>query len=800
MVWIRGVDGSSYTNPRLGEYFGDEKPAYDLESWLHCLHPDDRARARQAWESFLRTGEGYEIRLRVRRGSDQSFRWLVVRVFSIKDASGTVTHTAGTLMDVHSLEHSIRRMEKLHDLAHSLSGALTKSEVAEIIVEKALTATGADNGFFIEVDPETNQKSFAYGREMQRYAVKPIEILVEDPEMPGYEACLTGKPLFLKSSLDILQRFPKVDVYAQGKILEGFIALPLRAEDRTIGVLCFGFTERMDFDVDFENFTVALSGQCAQAIERARVFESEVKARAELEQTQARLQLALAIAEIGLWEWNLKSKKFWSGGSYAKIFGYETLPENWDGPSFLSHVHPEDRADTTTAFEKRYGQHEETSFTRDLRIVTRQGKNAWIRAAGTITRDETGQAISSYGVVLDITSLKEIEEVLKQGKSEAEEADRAKTSFVANMSHEFRTPLTAILGFAEFLAKDTLEAGRRANYVDGIRRNGQVLLKLVEDILDLSKVEAGRVRIDLQPTNPRLIIEDVLELFRAEFAKKRIEIKVDGLSELPNLIVTDPVRFRQILVNLIGNSLKFTDQGSVQLEVKIRQIAGTDYLEACVTDTGVGISAEQAVKLFEAFGQADAGTNRKYAGTGLGLFISRGLARALGGDVELLRSARGNGSQFIVRIADLKEKHNASLRATLATSSFSDFNTAQKFKGRKVLIVEDTEDLRDFLGAFLKEAGCEIDFARDGVEAIEKASNALHDIVLMDLHMPNMDGYEATERLRADGYRIPIVAVTARNQPEDRIRCFEIGFDAFLSKPISLRDLEGTIQRLLRRK
>lgn len=662
MAWIRSVDGRTYTNHKLNEFYGNPPSSIDIDDWLSGIHPDDRDLAREKWETFSADPTEYEVLLRVRRSRDNAYRWLTIRVFAIKNEAGEMTHIAGTMNDVSALEQSVRRMEKLQRLADALSGALTQDEVARIVVEKGMLAMSADNGYFLTVSGPENQKSLVYSYDMDRYAITPFAEAAVAKDLPAAHACDTGRPVFVENSAELLSQFPKVKKYARGALLEGFVAIPLRVEKRTVGVICFGFVEKTEFDADFRNFAVALGGQCAQAVERARAFDLERSARARIEA-----------------------------------------------------------------------------------------------------------------------------------------ADRAKTSFVASMSHEFRTPLTAILGFNEFLSKESLPTDKRKSYVDGIRRNGQVLLKLVEDILDLSRVETGRIRFDLQPCSPRMIIEDVIDIFRTDVDRKKIVLKTEGLEHLPNGFVTDPVRFRQILINLIGNASKFTDTGEIQIQASMDVQPNLRCLELLIRDTGSGVADEQRDRLFLAFGQAETSGKRKVPGTGLGLFISRGLAQGLGGDIKLEESVLGQGSTFSLRIADLREKLQPTKDSSrdLASSSTAE---PLMFNGERVLVVEDTDDLRDFIGAHLADIGFEVEFAKDGQEAIEKAVGALHDIVMMDLHMPVMDGFEAVKRLRAEGYRTPIIAVTARSQPEDRVKCFEVGFDAFLSKPINLRDMEATIRRFLRRR
>ena len=385
---------------------------------------------------------------------------------------------------------------------------------------------------------------------------------------------------------------------------------------------------------------------------------------------------------------------------------------------------------------------------------------------------------------------------LEQAIRSAEAATRAKSEFLASMSHELRTPLTAILGFAE-----TLQTGDDSEHFSEetveslatIARNGEYLLSLINDILDLSKIEAGKLQIEPCEVSPFEIVDDVLQLMTVRADGKDLEVHCEISNALPESLLLDPIRVRQILVNLIGNGIKFTDAGYVQLRVSFVEIKGVPSLKFEVTDTGIGMSDEQIAHIFQPFTQADGSTTRKFGGTGLGLTISRRLARMLGGDIGVA-SAPGTGSCFTVHVSArgitpstqwlthdefLRRKQQVPLPATVAEAPTS-------IEGR-ILLAEDGPDNQRLIAFLLRKIGVEVSLVENGRDAVDAAieANPPFDLILMDMQMPVMDGYDAVRELRSRGYTGPVVALTANAMSGDRDKCVEAGCDGYASKPIA---------------
>jgi signal transduction histidine kinase/CheY-like chemotaxis protein len=390
----------------------------------------------------------------------------------------------------------------------------------------------------------------------------------------------------------------------------------------------------------------------------------------------------------------------------------------------------------------------------------------------------------------------ETTEALDVARVRAEDATRAKDSFLANMSHEIRTPMTAILGFAEQLVDPDLNDTERRIAVDVLRRNGRHLLGIVNDILDLSKIEAGQMFVERTRFSPGQLVEDVAALVRVSAEQKHLRFEVVYETTLPEQIESDPTRLRQILINLAGNAIKFTGAGRVELRVRCAAEGPTNLLQFDMIDTGSGLTPPQAHRLFRPFTQADVTTTREYGGTGLGLAISKRLAQMLGGDVTLDWSEPGKGSCF---------------RATVATGDIADVQTVDGpeirktwrkmaketpwrpspdcLQNRHVLLAEDGPDNQRLIARFIRGAGGAVTVVENGALAIQAVLEAQQqglafDAILMDMQMPVLDGYQATERLRRRGYEGPIIALTAHAMTGDREKCLRVGCNEFLTKPL----------------
>ncbi len=441
----------------------------------------------------------------------------------------------------------------------------------------------------------------------------------------------------------------------------------------------------------------------------------------------------------------------------------------------------------------------------ELEHLRKDGVVTWVEVIVSRVCDESGKVIAFQGVSRDITERRRMADELRAAKETAEASNRAKSEFLANMSHEIRTPMTAILGFADLLMTPDLSRDEQHEFLETIQRNGKALLQLIGDILDLSKIEANRVVAEKSDCSLRQIVNDIVSMVRVRAEEKGLKLEVDYSFPLPEKIQTDTLRLRQILVNLLGNAVKFTERGTVRITVHcLRNDDGTGQMQFAISDSGAGIPADKMRDLFQPFMQVDASVTRRFGGTGLGLAISKRLAKALGGDIEVA-SELGKGSTFTLTIdaGSLERVCMQQLPKAASAGGEERLSNEQEppLHGR-LLLAEDAADNQALIRHILRQMNLEVEVAENGQVACNMAETSQsegkpYDLILMDIQMPQMSGYEATRWLRAHDWRGPIVAMTAYAMSGDRQKCLEAGCDDYLAKPATRSELQRVLVRHL---
>ncbi len=413
--------------------------------------------------------------------------------------------------------------------------------------------------------------------------------------------------------------------------------------------------------------------------------------------------------------------------------------------------------------------------------------------------DEIARLAASFNAM--VRRIKELVESVRQAAERAEEANRLKTSFLANMSHEIRTPMNAILGYA-YLLRDRLDVDEEAREdLACIERSGSHLLTLINDILDISKIESEQLQVERIPCSPSAILDDVLLVMAPPAREKGIEVSAVCDALVPKEILSDPTRIRQALINLIGNAVKFTEKGSVKVRLRSDGPEGGPWrIEFRIQDTGIGIPEDKIGQLFKPFMQVDPSATRKYGGTGLGLSISYRLAQLLGGDLAFERTPNA-GSVFTLSIRGEAPSSPSRPEEPARSAGVDNKRSVEAappavVRGR-ILVVEDSEESRALLRRMLEAGGASVEVAGDGAVALQRCSLVRFDLVLMDLQMPVMNGFQALAGLHRIGVQSPVVALTAHAMKGDRERCLEAGFSAYLPKPVTAPDLLTTVSSLL---
>ena len=564
--------------------------------------------------------------------------------------------------------------------------------------------------------------------------------------------------------------------------------------------------------------------------EASEESHSRLMAEEALGLTEDRLQLALDAAGLASWQWDIPAELIYTSARFGQMLegttsamsSIDSQDLHWLPRELLGMVLPEDAPVLRSAIIRALKKQEEI-FEAEFRLSAPSGL-IWIECTGkVVARDMLGRAERMIGINRNITRRKQSEQAMRQAQEQAIAANRAKDEFLAHISHEIRTPHNGVIGMNNLLAQTQLAAEQR-KYVDLVASSGRALLALVNDVLDYSRNEAGamvleQVRFPLK----RWLWEAVMPL-QISAQAKGLDLQLHAAPDLPKDMVGDPGRMRQIITNLVSNAIKFTERGSVQVTMTVQD----QQLLMSVADTGIGIAPEKQQAIFEAFVQADSSTSRRYGGTGLGLAISMQLAQAMGGQITL-HSQQGQGSRFDVSIpfaheasgsqdflstqlgsgplgsTQLQDMQSLDMNSLPpiehAAYSHRESATNLPFVGQCALVTDDHEVNRLLARKLLEQLGFEVTLAADGMKAVEAVLAKKFDVILMDIQMPLMNGWQATHELRqweqqAKKIRVPIIALSAHASAADREQAFAIGMDGYLSKPLTPEALAAALRSM----
>ncbi len=735
-IFETDADGScTYMNARWQEIYGLDATEARGDGWARSIHPDDREKVAGEWDRATRFGHEFRMIFRVRRGNG-SIRHVSVRSRPVATADSPRAGYVGSSEDV----------------TDQLQARADRDSLFELSADP-LCIMGAD-GFLKQINPAW---SHILGWSEEELLSTPWLDLVHPDDREETAA--------METALQVGHSIKEFETRFQCKN---------------------GLHRRFSWSA------TPLSEQ-HQVVAYFRDVTERYEAERRLRESRAGLKEAQRLAQLGSWSWKIEGDKVtWNEELYGIFRRDPKLPE----PSYaeLATIHS---AESWQRLESAIADaiSEGTPYSLDLEIIRGDGTRAMITGRGEPDRDPTGRIVGLHGTVQDITARKEIEAELRRAKEVADNANRAKSEFLAVMSHEIRTPMNGVLGFAELLLESQL-TDEQQEFVATIQRSGECLLKMINDVLDFSKIEAGRMDVEKVPFDVRIVCREAVMLLGPTAAAKNLALDLHLGTQLPESIVGDPTRVRQILLNLVGNAIKFTPSGSVRVDVACWN---GDFLRLEVKDTGIAIPPESQGRIFGKFSQADSSTTRRFGGSGLGLAISRRLAELMGGEIGFT-SVPGQGSTFWFTIpagSSGNEEPRATPGSTRGKPSVRPELAWHSDKpAPRVLLAEDNHTNRFLAVQLLRKMHCEVDVAVNGAEAVSMFDHAHYDLVLMDCQMPEMDGFEATRLIRdtkGDRGRVPIIALTANATPDDRAICLAARMDDYMAKPFQLDQFRSSV-------
>jgi two-component system sensor histidine kinase/response regulator len=543
-------------------------------------------------------------------------------------------------------------------------------------------------------------------------------------------------------------------------------------------------------------------GSMRQAIDQLEQELVEQRRLVEvLRAREARHRQTFDRVAVGIAHVSPEGRFLYANRRMTEILGYE--PEELVGMTFFQITYPDDRPETD-ANHRRLIAEEGSAVSVEKRYLHKRGHAVWVHLVTTLVHDAETDERYYLSVLDDISTRKRADE-FERALQAAEAANQAKSAFLANMSHEIRTPVAGILGMTDLVLDTSLTAEQR-DYLGAVKSSAKALLSIINDILDLTKVEAGKLELESTELSLHELLADALKPLELQARRKGLELRYDVASDVPRQLWGDPGRLRQIVLNLVGNALKFTEQGSVRLAAELADADGEQVvLRVVVADTGIGIDPTRLEHVFMPFAQADASMSRRFGGTGLGLSIASELVRRMGGRIDV-RSQPGRGTTFTftARLTRQPSRSGSERRPPSAKHEVaSGPGLAVVKRPLHVLVVEDNEINQKVAARLLERQGHSVAIRSDGLEALEYLESTTVDLVLMDVQMPRMDGLEATRRLRqreqGSGRHTMVVGLTACAMDGDDQICLGAGMDAYLTKPVSSQKIMSTIEHCLER-
>jgi PAS domain S-box-containing protein len=696
--------------------------------------------------------------------------WADLEAQPIIGPLGTVSTTIVILSDITERRRSEARLALQHDATKILSEASSLSGAMPSLLRTIGEKLDVEVAEYWAIDP-----SIGVLRLADHWASSPhLEVAFSAPsrsttirigEGLSGQVWASGEPAWIEN-LALDSCFQRAEIAERASLRRGF-GFPIVGDSGTIGVVVLLASDSQPVDAPLLRVMASLGVQIGLFVERR-------EGEAALRESESRFRAVADCGAVMIWMSDLEGRKTWFSKGWLDFASRS--PEEETGHGWAERVHPDDRA--TLAETYRLAIEALREFRAEYRLRRADGQYRWVLDKGVLRQDARGMFTGFIGCCLDVTEFRNAQEA-------AEQANRAKSEFLANMSHEIRTPMNGILGMTELVLETSLTKLQR-EYLGLVKSSTDALLTVINDILDFSKIEAGKLDLERSPFALRESLEDTIRSLAQRAHAKNLELACRIAPEVPDALVGDSGRLRQVLVNLVGNAIKFTERGEVVVSVETEVTTeGDAILRFSVADTGIGIPAEKRRMIFEPFEQADGSTTRKYGGTGLGLSISANLVSMMEGRIWV-EGAVGHGSTF--HFTARFDRADATTAEAGSTPTLDDGHRLGSSHSLRILLAEDHVVNQKVAVRMIEAMGHRVTVVSDGRQAVETWEAGSFDVILMDVQMPEMDGFEAVAAIRrietSAGGHVPIVALTAHAMKGDRERCLDSGFDDYLSKPI----------------
>jgi two-component system sensor histidine kinase/response regulator len=778
IVWTARPDGwLDYYNQRWFEYTGLTQKQTEGWGWGPVVHPDDLPNCLDSWDRAVRTGDPYEIEYRFRRGSDGAYRWHLGRAVPQRDVLGNIVKWFGTSTDIDD-----KKTAEVALLA-------ARSELEERVRERTVALYGANAQLknvldaatlvsIISTDPQGLITTFNSGAE----------------RMLGY----TAEEMVGKQSPAIIHLASELEAYSHD-LTEQF-QRPIRGFDVFFEKARQGKHDEREWTYvrkDGTHLTVdvvvtairSAEGEISGFLGMAKDVTERKRAEQSLRESEDRFRKLSECSPVGIFQTDARGQILYANSRWQEIGGLtvaETLEEE-NGNEILS----SGRKSTLRAETGRVRT--ATPFAKEFCLVTPDGRVRWVRSQTAPILTESGEVAGYVGTTEDMTERKKSEAEIQKAREAAEKATRTKSEFLANMSHEIRTPMNGIIGMAE-LALETDLSDEQREYLSMVKTSADSLLSLINDILDFSKIEAGKLDIEAIAFSLRDTLDDTMKILSLRAGQKGLELACHVLPDVPDSVIGDPTRLRQIVINLVGNAIKFTAKGEVLVRVETEtEDEDQAILHLSVRDTGVGIPQEKQQAIFQAFSQVDSSTMRKYGGTGLGLSISSRLVELMGGRIWV-ESEPGQGSTFHFNLHFGLQKISLPAPVTVESTMLRDL---------AALIVDHSATSSRILEEMLLSWEMKPLVVNDGRRALEILEQARKDgkpfrLVLLDTQMPEMNSFQFAQKIRqGEQPHESIIMLTLAGIRGDAARCREFGIQAYLTKPVKRSDLLDAIKAIV---